>query len=210
MPQNKLKEILTEYLNEYFQSYASSKKEIGGVIHLAKYQEEILDKKIENLLSQSSILLSAKVMDYSAENEECTLWEIKPIKFLFPFNSEDKLVELNIETGPQKTSIGTWLGEYFKCDKTLFNPKYINEDCDIELMVNGFYLTSHPTPVREDFKIINICHQLTLCIYDAEILKINQLNERWLNANYFGNELKQIKKVTEVKRKGCLSFFSKF
>ncbi len=201
---------MTEYLNEYFQSYESSKKEIGGVIHLAKFQEEILDKKIDNLMSQSSIFLSAKIMDYSAENEECTLWDIEPIKFLFPFNTEDKLVELSIETGPQSTSIGSWLGGYFKCYKTLFSSEYINEDCDIELKVNGFYLTSHRTPVREDFKIINICHQLTLCIYDAEILKINQSNERWLNANYFGNELKQIKKVTEVQRKGCLSFFSKF
>ena len=213
MHQNRLKEIITEYLNEYFPTYESCKKEGRLVNSLASFQKEILDEKFKNLMRQSNIFLSANLWDYSAKNEQCNFNNIKPIKFLFPFNTEDKLVELTIELESRNFD-NKYSDENFKCDKKLFNTKYIKEDCDIELKVNKFIFHNSYLPrsiyENDSLKVINICYDFTLYIYDAEILKINQSDEKWLNANYFGKEIKQNKTVPEVKRNGCLSFFSKF
>lgn len=201
MNNNRIKNVIFEILNEYFQRLDKSKKEIKSHSNsrkiLSKLDEEKIDEKLM-LLFNDSIIVNTQVDDYSGISESCKLKNTDAIDFTSNFNSEDKKIKLILDF--EDSSM-------LDCKKEIFNPEVINERCDIEIRIKRFFLV---------FTQLSDKHHITIFIKEGEILKIKQSNDNWLNSNLFEKDVSKAAKTTNTqkdqlsKNKGCMSFFSFF
>lgn len=201
MNEKRIKKVISEILSEYFQRLDASKK--VEKIHryerkvLSRLDEEKLHKKL-NLLFNDSIIINTIVDDYSELSESCMLKNTGEIEFAINFNSEDKKIKLKFDFED------SWM---LDCKKAIFNSEFINENCDIEMIIKEFHLIISQLSDK---------HHITIFVKNGQILNIIKSNEKWFNSNLFGKDVSQTAKTTNAqkdqlsKNKGCMSFLSFF
>lgn len=201
MNKNRIKNVIAEVLNEYFQRLDKSKKIVKShrreIKVLSGLDEEKLHGKLD-LLFNDSIVLNTIVDDYSETSEFCMLKNTNAIEFAINFNSEDKKIKLEFDFEDSLM---------LDCKKEIFNSEFINENCDVELKIKEFSLV---------FTQLSDKHHIKIFVKNGVILNIAQSNDNWFNSNLFGKVLSQPDKKTNShieqlnKNKGCLFFFSFF
>jgi hypothetical protein len=201
MNEKRIKSVIADILNEYFQRLEKSKKVIKSHRHekkvLSSLDEEKLHEKL-NLLFYDSIIINTKVDDYSGISESCMLKNTNSIEFAINFNSEDKKIKLEFDFEDSLM---------LDCKKEIFNSEFINENCDVEMKIKEFILV---------FTQLSDKHHITIFVKNGVILNISPSNDNWFNSNLFGKDLSQSAKMTNShmdqlkKNKGCMSFISFF
>jgi hypothetical protein len=201
MNEKRIKNIISDILNEYFQRLDLSKKVVK--IHnyerkvLSRLDEEKLHEKL-NQLFNDSIIINTIIDDYSELSESCMLKNIGAIEFAINFNSEVKKIKLEFDFE------GSLM---LDCKKAVFNSEFINENCDIEIKIKEFHLITSQLSDK---------HHITIFVKNGDILNFTKSNEKWLNSNLFGKDVNQTAKTTNIqkdqlsKNKGCISILTFF
>lgn len=201
MNEKRIKNIISDILNEYFQRLDLSKKveKINNYERkvLSRLDEEKLHEKL-NQLFNDSIIINTIIDDYSELSESCMLKNIGAIEFATNFNSEVKKIKLEFDFE------GSWMLE---CKKSVFNSEFINENCDIEIKIKEFHLITSQLADK---------HHITIFVKNGDILNLTKSNEKWFNSNLFGKDVNQTAKTTNIqkdqlsKNKGCISILTFF
>jgi len=199
MNEKRIKNVISDILNEYFKRLDTSKK----LEKIHKYERKVLsrldEEKLHDKLNQlfnDSIIINTIFDDYSELSESCWLKNTDAIEFAINFNSEDKKIKLEFDFEGS-----------LDCKKAVFNSEFINENCDIEMKIKEFHMITSQLSDK---------HHITIFIENSEILNITKSNEKWFNSNLFGKDVSQTAKTTNTqkdqlsKNKGCMSFLSFF
>lgn len=114
------------------------------------------------------------------------------MEFLYPINSENKKIKLVISLYEPILK------------KELFDPNLINEFCDI-----NFIPKKKDSIASISAYVLSDLNYLVLTFFNVSITKIQKENEKWFNANLFGNEIEKEKQSNEnnlSNNKGCMFF----